>query len=371
MENREITSTNNIIRNGFGQEAGCLRHPVRQDTERTAGFDRHAFLRYKFGSNPIVSSRELSPRAKVEKGFFRSLQNLCEFYTLTVPDTYGMAYPENIAYAFASIKDEFDKKDTGLKLVILQSEHFNTSIATIKSSHTGYDLYFFPVARVYQLWKQDHSAPLADLSLSLFAFLLQQLDVPFFTEYDSFINGCYESVKDFIEQDMEQGYDYEEDMSNELLEEIESIQAAGNDIFCEIASVSRLNRFEHTVNRFRPSNDREKKLLKACKSALKLKQKYPDISIHTAIPNYFEVEDNDVLCVDMYIGFHWGAESSWLEYNTNEYIDNYFCEFSKKQEPSSPQLFNRKVLREKHDLTMQKELIAFFDEVAKSLYTFY
>lgn len=372
MEIRKSTSANKIIHNGSGQEARCLRHPVRQNTECAVGFDRHAFLKHQFGSDPMVSRRELSQRTKVEKGFFRSLQHLCEFYHLTVPDTIGMSYPENIACAFASIKEEFDNKDTGLKLVVLQSEHFNTSIATIKFANTGYDLYFFPVARVYELWLHDHMSPLADLALSLFAFLRQQLGVSFITDSDSFINECYESIKDFMQQELEQGYEADEEIANELIDEIESIQQAGGDIFYDIASTARLAKFEKTVKKFRPSNDKERALLKTCKTAVNLKKKYPDISLSTAIPYYSDGDyNNDVLCVDMYIGFSWGGESELLDANLNEYINNYLGEYSKKQEPSSPQLFNRKTVREKHDLAMQKELIAFFEEAAQSLYAFY
>ncbi len=370
MENTAITSTSKIIRNGFGQETGCLRHPVRHDTECSSGFDRHAFLKYKFGTKPMVSSRELSRRTKVEKGFFRSLQNLCNFYKLPIPETQGMLYPENIAHAFAVTKYAFDKKGTGLKLAILQSEHFNTSIATIKFSNTGYDLYYFPIAKIYEWWKQDHFSPLADLALSLCAFLHQQLEVPYYTEHDSFLNACYEAIKDFTEQDIEQGYEFQDDVPNGLLDEIESIQTAGRDIFYDIASVSRLEKFEQTVKLFRPSNENEKELLKVCKTALELKQKYPNISISTAIPSYDDGEMNDVLGVDMYISFHWGNESQWLEENTNEYINNYLGEFSEKQEPSSPQFFNRKVVRERHDLTMQRDLVAFFEKVAWVLYAF-
>jgi len=319
----------------------------------------------------MISNLELAQGSKVEKGFFRSLRNLCEFYKLTIPDTQDKKYPENIAFAFSTVKEEFEKIDNRLHLAILQSDTSATSIATIKSAHTGYDLYFFPISEIYHLWEKDKNSKFVNLVLSLFAFQKLQLDVPFYTESYTFLNGCYESIRNFIEEDIEQGYEYDEDLALELIEEIDFIQYAGQKMLSEIVIPSRLDRFEWNVNRFKPYNDKEKAMLEACKDALVLRKKYPEISLTTAIPNYIEEEVQNILCPEMYIGFLWGGESDWLKTNINEYLNNYLNEFSGKQEPSAPQFFNRKVAKEIHDLTMQEELIAFFDKVAKALYAFH
>lgn len=372
MENKKNISTDNSICNGFGQEAGCLHHPSRQDAMGSAGIYQHAYLRYQFGLfRPIVSYPELAQSTKIERGFFRSLQNLCDLYNLSLPDTTDIPYPDNIAVSFSIVKQEFETLNHDLQLAILQTHRSTTFVGTIKSNYTGYDLYFFPVSEIYFQWQKDEKSLFSDLVLNLFAFLKQQLEVPFYAEAYSFLNDCYRTIREYIEGDIEHGYEYEDDLGYELLEEIDFIDHAGNEILKEISKTLSIEKFESKIKSFKPRNDREASILAACKKALTLKRKYPNISIGTAIPDFYDGDEENILRPDMYIGFVWGGESDWLENNLNEQIHSYLNEFSDKQEPSSAQIFNRKISREKHNLKMQKELIAFFDQVAKALYAYY
>lgn len=365
------TRTISDIHIGNGQEARRLHHPNRQDAKRSSGFDRHAFLKHQFGCDTIVSNREIANREKVEHGFFRSLQNLCDFYNLKVPDTEGKPYPENIAYAFTRVKAEFDKLDTWLYLAVVQTDRHATSIATFKPYSTNDDLYFFHVSHIYHIWKQDKSSELGKLALSLCAFLKQTIGVPFFTHSGTLINNCYEYLKDFLEQEMTFNDECEESMLTPLTQELNSINYAGRELLNELNSISHLENLEQNTKNFRPRDQKEKKLLKVCKQAIKLREEYPCISLMMAIPDYLTDYDSHVLDPYMYISFCWGDMSEWMEYNLDEYLHSFLSECTEKLEPAAPQLFNRKVLAERHNLEMQEKLFSFFDSTAQALYAFY
>lgn len=365
------TRTNSNIHIGTGQEARRLHHPNRQDAERSSGFDRHAFLKHQFGCDTIVSNREIANRKKVENGFFRSLQNLCDFYNLKVPDTQGKPYPENIAYAFKKVKAEFEQLETWLYLAVVQTDRHATSVATFKPYSTEDDLYFFPIAHIYRIWKQDKTSELAKLALSLCAFLKQIIGVPFFTHPGTLINNCYEYLKDFLEQEIACDDGCAEGTLTSLTQELDSINYAGREFLNELNAISHLESFEKNTKSFYARDQKEKKLLKVCRQAIKLRKEYPDISLITAIPDYLTEYDNHVLDPYMYISFCWGDMSEWLEYNLDEYLQSFLSECTEKLEPAAPQLFNRKVSIERHNLEIQEKLFSFFDSTAEALYAFY
>lgn len=359
------------ISSGIGQEAGCLRNPVRQIEKRAGGFDGHAFLNHPFTGTDIVSRRELLSRNKVEQGFFRSLFHFCNLYGLEVPECGNLPYPANIAMSFDLVSDRFGSLGKGLSLSIFQTERSSTSIATVKPLSVGCDLYYIPVGFIYGLWEDSKSPKMVDLALSLFAFLYQVMEVPFYTEHHSFLVDCYEDVKHFMEDELENGMEYEENLAEELLEEVDRIQTSGHALLREISDRSRRDLFGVKVGAFRPRNKKETSLLEVCKEALAFQENYPGFSVWEATPYPYPVdEDERVMSTEMYIGFHWGNESDWLEENIREYVNNRLMDCGVVQAPAAIQLFNRKTTSEKHDLRPHKAMIDLLENVASALYAF-
>lgn len=354
------------------RQAQRYRPSKSGQTEKCAtGFDGHAFLKHRFQSANIVAYRELSLRSKVEENALRSIRHFCELYHLDVPDVSELSYPQNIAAAFDRVKETFDSKGEPISLAILQSPNFATSIATIKTLPIGYDLYYIPVGQVCLMLEDPKHKRTTDLMLSLFAFLYQVVEVPFYTEPFSFLLDCYTSIRSFLEEDEENDLEYGE-FATELLREMDTIENDGNSLLQQIALKERLTTFEKTTDSYKPRNKNEKKLLEACKEALDLWRKFPDCSIFNAIPDYLsEEQEENILYPNMYIGFHWGTESDWLENNINEYINNYLGECSTIQEPASTQLFHRKKKKEYHCLELQQTLIEVLEHTAQALYAFH
>lgn len=282
-----------------------------------------------------------------------------------------MSYPQNIATAFDRVKETFESKGGSLSLAILQSPGFATSIATIKTLPTSYDLYYIPVGQVCLMLEDRKHKRTTDMMLSLFAFLYQVVNVPFYTEPSSFLYECYKSIRYSLEEDEENGQEYGE-FATELIDEMDTIEKDGSSLLRQIACKDRLTAFEKTTGAYKPRNKKEKQLLKVCGEALKLWKKFPDCSISRAIPAYLsEKERENAMYPGMYIGFHWGTESDWLENHINEYLNSYLGECSTVQEPATAQLFHRKQKREYHNMELQHTLIGFLEHTAQALYEFH
>ena len=86
-----------------------------------------------------------------------------------------------------------------LKLIIVQDNDRPCCLATVQTYEVGYNLSYIPVKPLYDLVMRRKNKKSAALLLSIFCWLFQIVKIPWFTDSDSYLGGCYEILKEWCE----------------------------------------------------------------------------------------------------------------------------------------------------------------------------
>lgn len=151
------------------QDGKGSRRKKMQLEKRTHCASANGFLKYSFTS---VISRDialLGQAKQIQHEFFSSLSNLAEFYQLDISCTGDLYYPFNIQDAFEKAKKAFDRKPTGLHLIISKDSTHKVCISTVKTYDTGQCLYYLPIKPLVSLLHNRQTKKQSGLLLSVSA----------------------------------------------------------------------------------------------------------------------------------------------------------------------------------------------------------
>ncbi|MBS1527513.1 MAG: hypothetical protein JST19_17835, partial [Bacteroidetes bacterium] len=315
--------------------------------KRTAGNDRNGFLTHTF--QPFWACYVNKERA--EKEFFCSLSNICQYYDLNVPDVSNEAYPQNIYKAWQVTAERIQHIDKKMDCIILKDKRHVASIATVRQFSTDMTLYYIPARPLWNYVQTAKMQPLAEVVISIFAYLHQVAKIDWFTEPGSYLGGQYNYVEEMIHEDE---YDYEikdddtvDPISDEdkafrelQLGEIFTLKNAGHHLYRKIGDSETLTRMEEIVLDYSHNETRDNDWAILAIEFVQLYREYPERSFFDNIhPELYYPEIEERVIPDQYISFYWSGRDSL----NDTIFDIINCELQEKgvtDEPITVEVFD-------------------------------
>jgi len=297
----------------------------------------------------------LGQAKQVQQEFFQSLANLAEFYQLDISCEGNLCYPLNIKEAFEKAQKAFDKKRTGLHLIIAKDKTRKACISTVKTYDTGICLYYLPVKPLLSMMRNRQTKKQANLLLSVFAYLYQVGGIPYFME--GFLAGEYDMIYEWYTTDESE---YDEEYYNAVIQGYRQINYFGKKLFKSISHRYHLQQLERRVRQFKPVGEKDIALHQASLQLLAVYNQYPSRGIMDNIHGCATgLEEDEKVLPEQYISFMWDGEGIVYD-QLIETVNTRFQETVDIDEPVAVQYFDSLPEKEQHDLGFEEQ---FFDSL--------
>jgi len=297
-----------------------------------------------------------------EAEFFRSAQHLCEVYNLLLPDVSAYAFPQNVAVAYAHIATTLAKQDKAATCLIGQDESHRASLAVIKTYDTGRCLYYVPLRPLWRLCQKAKEQPLAELLLSVFAYLFQVAKVPSYAENGSYLSCQYDSLQNWIwesEAESEEEQQYKEEQQAEM----DVMLSAGAELLAQMQDASHLNAFEARLKTYRETETWDIDIEAIAQEFFDLWRKYPQRGIYDNIhPDLIEPQEEYRVEIDWYISFYWSCNDCFYDV-LFDMLNNEFGECGVTDEPASITWFDGTENKQPEDFEFEKRLLEGIDRL--------
>jgi hypothetical protein len=349
------------IRNVYRQvrpSARCQRGSAQSVTERTRRVNGNGFLRHRFSPFWQYSGN----RERAEREFQNSLSILCDYYGLTAPQVTGN-FPQNIHQAQQAIISELKAVDNKLSCIIAGDKNRSATLATVKRYDTGMTLYYIPVRPLWQWMQSGQGNGITELITGIFAYLEQVVKIPFYTEQNSYLASQYETLEQWVNDDQEEDEPYRQIQ----LDELYTMQNAGQKIYMQIIKPENLTQFENVVTNFHATEDWQADWKVIAGEFLRLYQQYPNRSVFDHIQSdLLYPQGEDRIYADQYISFYWSGNDCFQD-SLFEMIDNHFQEIAYIDEPSHVQLFDHLPENTIPDFDFETRLFDLIDKLSQIL----
>lgn len=317
--------------------AGRRRGTAKPAAERPCGNDGNGFLKHRFRSLWAVSGN----RGQIEREFYNSLSNLCRFYRIPPPQTGEVLYPQNIYAAWQRLEPALKAVDPNLNVMILKDRGRQAVLATAKMFGIGYSLYFIPI-RTWWRWSQcAEKQEVTELILTIFAYLYHIVDIPCYTENDSFMNSQYDTLyqwlmDDYNEAESKEDEEWREHQENTLYE----ASKGGMALLRLLKDPYWLQQMETKVTSFRHRDEGEQEWELLGRDFLRLYRDYPRRSLADSTrPDLICPAEEERIRPDMYTGFFWSCHDCFAD-ELDEMLTCYFQEIPVMDEPLCLRFFD-------------------------------
>lgn len=343
----QTTSKHITIRRRFGQNPRRRRNAKNKITLRPPVSAGHGFLKHHF--LPVWDSWPLQGgQHEIETAFYQSLSYLEALYKFKTPRSRPRIFPFNIAADFEAARQSLEKIDPSLTLFINLDEQQKLCLNTAKPYNTAATLFYIPVKPLSILRKNKRKTATADLLLSVFSYLHLVLDVPYYRGESSFLNTCYQVMKEQFDQYEDEG----EEIDSDILKKFKELETVGDKLLKKINDPFQLQQLEKRVKKFVPTDKLDREILGAAKSILKIYRQFPDQTIFDHIPeNLLHPEESDRITADQYISFYWSDENGYISDWIFEYVNGCFENCGAIDEPVNYQVFDSPQKEPAHDLS--------------------
>jgi hypothetical protein len=313
--------------------AGRKRSKAQPLKKRTARLNGNGFLAHAFVPVWLYSGN----RAAIEKQFFASLSNYCQYYNVDLPETGGLTFPQNTYGAWEAVKNACGDKTC----IILQDGKQQAVLATVETLDLSHCLFYVPVRPYWRLAQSAQNPSLAELIMCLYAYLHQQAGLPFYMDSGSYLDCEYDTLEQWISEVMCEEDDEDNAYRKQQEADIYELRQAGAHIHRLIDNPEWLAKMEAVIMAFVADASNETGWIKLAGDFLELYRQYPKRTV------------NDNICTDLlcpgeqeritpaeYTGFYWSSKDSLCE-DLMEMINNGFQEMPVMDEPMSVQTFDR------------------------------
>lgn len=337
--------------------ARCKRSTAQSFTERTRRLGRNGFLNHRF----LPFWQYSGNREQAEREFQNSLSILCAYYGLAVPQLKG-SFPQNIYQAQQAIIANLKAVDNKLSCIIAEDENHRATLATVRLYDTGMTLYYIPVRPLWQWMQSEQSPQITELLICLFAYLEQVVKIPFYTEQASYLGYQYETLEQWVNDDQE-----DEPYWKKQLDELYTMQNAGQKIYMQIIKPENLTQFESVVTNFQATEDWQQDWATIAGEFLRLYQQYPNRSVFDHIQSdLLYPQGEDRIYADQYISFYWSGNDCFQDC-LFEMIDNHFQEIAFMDEPAHVTLFDHLPENAIPDFDFETRLFDLIDKLSQIL----
>jgi hypothetical protein len=333
---------------GIKPPARCGRGQAKPAKKRPHRYNGNGFLNYSFlpvwacGGNP----------QRMQKDFFSSLANLCKFYDITAPALAGAVFPKNIYKAWQDVEEKLRRRDSNLHCMIVQDKKLTSVLAVAKTYGLGYDLYYIPVRAYWNWYKSPEHQRVAELVSVIFAYLYQVVEIPFYADNFTYMNGHYDTLQNWV-SDEERDEENSEEMEFYQLQQdtLYELFQAGAHIVKQIADPNLLKNMEKVVMGFRHRDEAELELEFLGVEFLALYQKYPGLSLNSCTrPDMVYPLEDERISPEMYTSFYWSAKDCFAD-ELHSMISNEFNEMCVTDEPVTIRTFE--IMPEQADIELE------------------
>ncbi len=357
-------STDRAVRRKVKQIAGLRRSKKSKIACGTCGPVAPDFLRQQFLPITFNKTSNAQNWEKIEKMFFASVKHLCTLLKINFINDPDLSFPMNIAVAYRFLKKELGTIDSSLYLLITENRN-KTTLATIKSLHKDYDLFYVPLNALDELHR-DKNKGCFDLVLSVFGYLNQHVRLPLLCEND-YLSGCYEAITEWATN---ADNELEEAEYNRYRTDLKAMHKKISILEKAVLNSSHLAAFKKRLNAFKPFGNTERRLKVVARKFYSLYQEFPNRSFHKNIHcEHLEEEEGERGYPDHYFSFFWD-DHCWIHDHLVEYVN---CDLQERLEfevPVSVQYFDRKQTSVTHAFPFENKLLTLMDELCAVLYRF-
>lgn len=344
--------------------AGRRRRAQNQTPKRTGGTGGHGFLTHRFA--PVTEDKDgiLKNKVKMEREFLQSLQHLCSLYQIPAPSLKNQSFPLNILTAYREVQQHFATLAGGLELVVIETDHQTTSLATVQTYSTGTTLYYIPVRPMADLLADHTRQPEAELLLYVYAYLYHVVDIPWFLHTGNFLDYTYEMLEAWYMDSPEPG---EEEATLETLAIFERMRSDSDALQKKLHTMRKLRGWSKCLRAFNPSSPAGQSLKKVAQSAWELYKAYRGRSIWKSIePDLLYPEYDERIRADYYISFFWDSEDDLYD-TLMDTINTSLLEYGVADEPVSLQVFDQPHTAVTHSLDFEQKLFTLIDDLCTVL----
>ena len=329
------------FRDSAGQTA------VSSDSTSSNGFLKIRFLpKMMISENTEVCENSKNVQ-KTERNFFKSLNQLTKHYNIDQLSVGNFTYPYNIALSIWHTAKMLRENTPHFNNLRLMHDANGTYLNSEERYNTSTTLFYIPVIPLYHLLKNKRRKKSAQLLLSVCSYLYRSAEIPYYRQQGSYLYWNYQMLSDWIKDDEE--IDENHSMQKELLK----AEMIGDFMEQKISNDKNLEIFMERINRFKPSDDFDRKCFQIAESTYGLYSDYPNESIFrnahfnnlSKKETFYDSEDDEekVITMDMYISF-FANDCGSVYQNLIDGINNEFNEYAELQEPIIIKTFNGKSL---------------------------
>ncbi len=342
------------------QAKRCRSYQQTKTGNRTREFGRYGFLKHRFIPLTDGQAEHLSERDAIEIDFFRSLANLAAMYSFEPLDVSGKVYPDNIRCAYRDAQLKVKTISPHLTLIVLRDENHLATLATIRPMDLGATLYYVPVRPLWNLLHDIEQQQVAELLLSVYAYLYKVVQVPYYRDGNSYLYGTYEMIGEWVEEDPDSldTEDYEAQVEN-----LEAATCHGDSIRELLNIPCHLAAFDQRVKDFQPSYEWEQQLHQTCIKYLNLYQSYPNRSVFDNIHERLVMpQEEERIYPEQYLSFFWDYDDCIYD-SLFETVNAELQEKSVMDEPVAMQLFDCPQPQQMHSLDFEEKLFELIEEL--------
>jgi hypothetical protein len=329
----------------------------------------HGFLSHRFAY--LCGRKTLTNWKNRERDFYKSLSYLCDYYGFPAPVN-DQPYPANIASELHRVRELLCDQSREYTLEVVEDDDGGICLMVEQVVDTMQDLYYIPVRPLWDM-KALADRPAADLLMSVFAYLVEVVGVPFYTKY-GYVAFQYDQLVDYYKYE----YEDEEDTESvaECIAELDAAHKNGAVFYRNLTSHRHLHAFGRRLRRFKPVTPREQAIWLVATKLFALYKDYPTRRLEDTInEQVFITDDGEVdsdyeaserISVDMYVSFIWD-----FDYIHDQIVETFNqCEYANASgvdEPRTVIFFDQPHPKPTHDLTFDRALFTLIDELIAAM----
>lgn len=310
---------------------GRRRNTQGQKQVCTANDVTNAFLTMQFLPRlQEIDEVQNCDKSKMEREFYTSLSNICEKFEIKLPDFRDLPFPYNISESLSALRFVLKRNNKDWKEVRLIFDNNSTYFAKKERYDTGMTLYYIPVIPLYTLLHKKETFSVGKLMLSVYGYLYQILQLPYYRNDGCYLNGTYEMLENWIAED---GAD------EETIDENLEVKEIGDFMKQKLSDPKILNSFGRLINNFKPKNDFDTKCFKIAKEFYALYKTFPHERMERKYYPLHLREESDyrerTVMMDDYISFCASIKGNLFE----SLIESVNAELQEYDEIDEPTIF--------------------------------
>ena len=249
--------------------------------------------------------------------------------------------------------------------MILQDKRKQAVLSVVKTFDLSHCLFYIPV-RAYWQWSQcAGQKAITELVTVIFAYLHQVVDIPFYAENGSFMDGQYDTLEQWISETGDEGMNDEEDKEWRQQQEdtLYELRRAGGHIMPVIKNPEWLAKMEHVITNYHHRDSHELEWEQLAVKFLQLYRQYPNRSLADSIHEDLVYPDEEErITVNEYVSFYW-SDKDCFKYELLEMINCSFQERPVMDEPTVVYYFDTPPEPGREDFDFENRLFDLIEQL--------